>query len=211
MTTPAEIIDSARYDLNDYQSGIVWDDVELLNYLNRMIGTMDGVLASLDSDLVEEVEEDIDCVADQNYVDISSLNSGLWTRLRWVWIGQDLLEQTTVAQLRYKRIFRTGSQQPYYWALKDNQILFESDCASAYTTLVIMYSKKTATLASDGTMPYSGIFDETFREMLVLYAESKKNGSVSQINGMMSAIFMKKAMEATIERNFVPRPYTIDF
>lgn len=211
MATAQDIITSARYDIGDYQDGIVWDDAELLNYLNRMVGVMDNTLASLDSDLVEEIESDIDCVADQNYVDISGMNSGNWTRVRWVWIGQDILEQASVAEIRYKRLFRSGSQQPYYWALKDQTILFEADCASAYTTLTIMYSKKNATLTLSSAMPYTGLFNELFREMLVLTAQGKKEGNSLPITMQMNEIFRRKAMETTIMRNYVPRPYRIDF
>ena len=113
MATAQSIIDSARYDLEDYQTGIMWDSTELLNYLNRMVIVMNSELASLNSELVEGEETDINCVADQKYVDLSNLNSGLWSNVKMVWIGQDLIEQISLANMRYKRIFRSGqSAQP---------------------------------------------------------------------------------------------------
>jgi hypothetical protein len=89
--------------------------------------------------------------------------------------------------------------------------MFEADSDSAYTTLTIMYSKKTATLVLGTTMPYSGLFDETFREMMVLLAQGKKEGSAAPSTMQMADIFRRKAMETTIMRNYVPRPYRIDF
>lgn len=212
MATAQTIIDDARYDLEDYQSGIMWDATELLNYLNRMVIVMTSELASLDSELVEEEEIDIDCVQDQKYVDLSSLNNGLWSNVKQVWIGQDLVEQIALWSMRYKRIFRQDqSAQPYYWTVKDQQLLFEQDCAESYTNLTIYYNKKTASLALGDSMPFQDRFNETFREMLVLYAQGKKEGNPSAINGMMQSLFQKRASEETIRRNFVQKPYYIDF
>ena len=212
MATAQSIIDSARYDLGDYETGIMWDDTELLNYLNRMIGVMNSQLVALCSELVEEEELDIDCVADQDYVDISGLNSGLYQNILQVWISQDLIEQTSLADIRYKRIYRSGqTAQPSYWCLKGDKILFEVDCASAYTTLKIYYNKKQASLALTDSMPYDDRFNEAFREVMVLYAVAKKDGNASGISSMMTALFQKRAMEEMISRNFYPRPYYIDF
>ena len=212
MATAQSILDSARYDLGDYQTGIMWDDTELLTYLNRMIGIMNSQLVALESELVEEEELDIDCVADQDYVDISGLNSGLYQTILRVWIDQDLIEQTSLGSIRYKRIYRSGqTAQPYYWCLKGDKIMFEVDCASAYTGLKIYYTKKQAALALTDSMPYDDRFNEVFREVMVLYAMAKKEGNVSGVSRTMTALFQKRAMEETISRTFVPRGYYIDF
>jgi len=212
MATVESILDSARYDLGDYEEGIMWDNRELLDFFNRMVTVMQSQLAALSSELVEGEETDIDCVADQKYVDLSSMNSGLWSNITTVWIGQDLIEQTSLAKMRYKRIFRTGqTAQPYYWALKDQQLLFEQDCASAYTTLTIYYNKKQADLALTDSMPYQDRFNDSFVEMLNLYTASKKQGDVTSVNQLMRQVFKKRAMEEVVRRDFVQRPYYIDF
>jgi hypothetical protein len=212
MATAQSIIESARYDLGDYQEGIVWDNAELLNYLNRMIEVMNGQLAVLDSELVEGEEVDIDCVADQKFVDLSNLNSGLWSNVKQVWIGQNLIEQVGLASMRYKRIYRTGqTAEPYYWTVREEQLLFEQDCAEAYTTLTIYYNKKQSSLAFGDSMPYQDRFNESFREMLSLYAQGKKDGNTSTMAQLMRNIFYKRAMEETIRREFVQKPYYIDF
>ena len=63
MATAQTIIDSARYDLVDFKDGtgvgIEFDDTELLNYLNRVVGLMDTSLSALQSDLVEAKEDGI--------------------------------------------------------------------------------------------------------------------------------------------------------
>lgn len=131
MATAQDIINSARYDLNDYQTGIEFDDTELLNYLNRMIGVMDAELASLNSDLVEAEELTIDCVANQNYVDLSSMNSGLWDSLRSVWIGDDQVYKIGIDYLRYKRHWITGNVLDAW----DNSTTYSSGDRVVYSNL----------------------------------------------------------------------------
>jgi hypothetical protein len=109
--TVQDIIDSARYDLVDFVDGagvgIEFDDTELLNYLNRMVGLMDSQLSALQSDLVLGTDDSLLTTANLDYVDISSLNSGLWNRLRNVWIsGSSRMEQVSVNYMHYTRQFR---------------------------------------------------------------------------------------------------------
>lgn len=212
MATANDIIDSARYDVMDYQEGIMWDNAELLNYLNRMVGLLNDQLAVLNSESVEGEETDIDCVADQKYVDLSSLNSGLWSNVKEVWIGQDLIQQISLSEMRYKRIYRPDqSARPYYWTVREEELLFEQDCASAYTTLIMYYNKKQASLALGDSMPFQDRFNETFREMLSLYAQSKKDGNSTALIGLARNVFYKRAMDEVIRRDFVRKPYYIDF
>lgn len=142
MSTVADLIESARYDLVDYQEGLEYDDRLLYVYLNRLIAVMDSSLASLRSDYIHGIEEGIDCVADQNFVDLTNMNNGNWDSLRYVWIGQDRKYPVTLDTLYYKRKFRDGSQQPQYWSTEGKRLLWEADCDSAHTDLVIHYNKK---------------------------------------------------------------------
>jgi hypothetical protein len=142
MGTVASLIESARYDLADYEEGLDFDDRILFNHVNRMIGIMDSQLASLDSELVYATEEDIDTVADQNYIDLTNMNNGNWDRVKEVWIGSDRKQQISVDLLNYKRKFRSGSAEPEYWALQGRRILFEVDADDAHTDVVIHYQKK---------------------------------------------------------------------
>lgn len=111
MATAQTIVDSARYDLTDYVDGvglgIEFDDAELLNYLNRMVGIMDFILSSLRSDLVLALDDTLTTTANLDYVDISSLNSGLWTRIRRVWYeNRKPSEQVTTQYMYYTRQWR---------------------------------------------------------------------------------------------------------
>lgn len=209
--TAQNIIDSARYDLVDFVDGIgvgiEFDDAELLNYLNRMVGLMDSQLSSLQSDLVEAKEEGIDTVASQTYVDISALNAGLWSRLRSVWLGSSRLDQTSLNYLRHMSMGLTGDAKPTMWALYGNQILFSQGCDAAHTDLVIYYDKKSATLALGDPMPYTDRFNEFFREMMVVAAKAKKQGLMNRPDTLFSEMFRARAMQEEIARGFIPKPY----
>jgi len=209
--TAQNIIDSARFDLVDFVDGvgvgIEFDDAELLNYLNRMVGLMDSSLSALQSDLVEAEELGIDTVASQAYVDISTLDSGLWTRIRSVWIGSTRLEQVSLNYMRYTRQFRSGDARPTIWALWNNHILFPSGCDDAHTDLNIYYDKKTAALILSSNMPYSDRFNEFLREMLVVCAKAKKEGIIDRADTLLSAMFRSRAMQEEIARGFIPKPY----
>jgi hypothetical protein len=211
MATAQTIIDSARYDLVDFVDGvgvgIEFDDAELLNYLNRMVGLMDSQLSALQSDLVEAEELSIDTVKSQAYVDISGLNSGLWNRVRSVWIGSTRLEQVSLNYMRYTRQFRSGDARPTIWALWNDQILFPSGCDAAHTDFNIYYDKKTASLALSDSMPYNDRFNEFFREMMVMTAKAKKEGILDRSDATLNEMFRSRAMTEEIQRGFIPKPY----
>ena len=305
MGTVSALLTSARYDLLDWETGLEFDDRELIDYLNRMIRVMDSVLASLRSELVHGTEIDIDTVSSQNYMDLTAMNNGEWDSIRTLWIGSNKLEPLTLDQMYYKRKFYSGDAQPYYWALEGQHIIFETTADSAHTDVIIHYNKKsrprletysdtvTATVATDiltpstahtfatgdgpfqisnsggalptglsastdyyviyeadkgstsfqvatsmsnaiasteitltgtgcGTqtlvftsstdvMPYYGVYDGLFREMLVMHSRAKKEGLMGDPETVYSMIFKKKAMEETIRKGFIPKQYSTDF
>jgi len=140
MGTVANLIEEARYDLVDYQEGLEYDDRVLFVYVNRLISVMDSTLTSLRSDHIHGVETNLDCIAGQNYVDLTNMNNGNWDSLRHVWIGQDRKYPNSIDATYYKRKFRTGNAEPQYWGLEGKRLLWEQD-SSAHTDLVIHYNK----------------------------------------------------------------------
>ena len=299
MTTLSSFLESARYDLVDYQEGLEFDDLELTEYLNRVILVMDSTLSRLNNDIMKGEWSDIDTVSSQDYVDITNLNNGHWSDITEVWIGSDKLEQISVDQMNYNRKFKSADEMPYRWALEDNEILFESGADAAHTDLVIHYMKKTRprkltwsdtftaanateiftvspatnfttedgpfqvsnsggalptglsastnyymiyqsdttfqlatsiinakygtelTISDDGSgtntitlteqTPYSGRFDNVLREALVMHAKAKKEGGIGTPEMTYGGLFNKRAREETMQRNYVPKPYYIDF
>ena len=301
MGTVASLIEDIRYDLADYQEGLAFDDRLLYNYLNRMITIMDSQLAVLDSELVFATEENIDTVADQDYIDCTNMNNTYWDSIRQFWIGTDMKEKLNINEMYVKRKWYSSSQEPNFWTQEGRRIIFEADADAAHTDVVIHYNKKhrprleswsdtftanggtdvitlasgqatfatgdgpftlstsaadlpaglavstnywlifdctdtdgyqlatskdnalagtevditdqgtgthTITLGSD-LMPYDGIFDEFFREMLLLYSMDKRGQKVQGSFG--TSIFKKRAFEEVIRRGYAPKAYYIDF
>lgn len=143
MATLSSFLEAARYDLVDYESGVEFEDRELINYLNRMINLIDSTLLIMRSDVLHGTETNLDTVASQNYVDLTNLNNGHWDSIREVWIGDDRKEHISVPFMYYKRKFYSGDAEPQFFAVEGNRIIFETGADSAHTDLVIHYNKKT--------------------------------------------------------------------
>lgn len=103
-----------------------------------------------------------------------------------------------------------------YWCIFDPtdpdglQLATSKDAAIAGTDIAITDAgtgTHTITLQDD-RMPYDGILDEFFREMLVLYAMDKRG---AKSGGFGLGLFRKRAFEETVRRGFAPRPYMLDF
>ena len=168
MATVQSIIDSARYDLVDYVDGvglgIEFDDTELLNYMNRMIGILDSNLVSLNSDLTENIDQTHETVAGQSYIDLtSSLNSGNWLDIRSVWLGSNKLEKISLGRLRYDSMFRTANETPTTWALAGRKIYFPAP-ATGPTELMPNAVDRNFSAASawtDVDLAATGSYDES--------------------------------------------------
>lgn len=143
MGTVASVIESARYDLQDYEKGLDYDDRMLYLFLNRMIGIMDSQLSALDSELVHRIEYNMNPIAYYDYMDLTNMNNGQWDKVRTVWIGSDRKQQITQELMYYKRKFRVNqTAEPEYWALEGRRILFEALCNSAHTDFIIHYNAR---------------------------------------------------------------------
>jgi len=142
MGTVAALIDNARYDLQDYETGVEFDDVELLVYINRLIEVIDSTLISLRSELVFGYETELDTVTSQKYMDLTNMNNGQWDSLRAFWIGDDQLYHISLDNMYYKRYWYSGDAQPLYYATSGFQLLFETGADDAHTDVTIHYNKK---------------------------------------------------------------------
>jgi hypothetical protein len=143
MATLSSFLEAARYDLIDYETGLEYEDRELINYLNRMISLIDSTLLVNRSDLLHGEETNIDTVASQNYVDLTDMNNTYWDSVREVWIGTNRLEPISVPFMYYKRKWYSADAEPQFFAVEGNHLLFETTADAAHTDLVIYYNKKT--------------------------------------------------------------------
>ena len=211
MATFSTLIDDARYDLRDYQTGLEFDDAELLNFVNRMIRLLESTLTSLNSDLVQGVAS-LSFLIATNSLDISAaLNTGKWDSIRSLWYGTEKIDKISLDDLytiRQSASTQTGT--PTYWALGGSTLQFDRTAAATYT-LTCYYNQRIGTVDSTTTTPFSGQFDDSIREMLVMHAKAKKEGLMAKAEMMYSELFRKRAMEIEIRRSFIPKTYSIDF
>jgi hypothetical protein len=136
MTTLTNFIESARYDLTDYETGLEFDERELVNYLNRMIVLVDSTLNSIDSDLLFGNEINIDCVKFQNYVNITDVNNNNVDSVQEVWLAQSQLTHITVPEMyRKRKWYNTGTLTEFGGAVVGGHYRIVTQTTLDYTTI----------------------------------------------------------------------------
>lgn len=210
MATVQEFIDSARFDLRDYQKGLEFDDDELLEYINRMRLALDSMLISLNSSYVHD-EGTLTLLTGDNEVDArTNLNSGNWDSIRDIWVLKDRIEKISVDLMFYKRIFISGTARPQFWSIRGDFILVDQTADQNYT-LTVRYNKRTPKLDLTDDMPYSDVFNETFRELLVMHAKAKKEGVIAPTEQTYMALFRQIAIGQQIRADYKPKYYHLGF
>ena len=205
--TVADIIESARYDLRDF-NGQKFDETQLLNYVNRIMKLLDEMLIVRDSDFtmyhasatLEEEENTATAPTRTNsivllYIDTNKI------------IKEPLADVMHRYQMN-KESSNTG--EPSYWAYRGNNIYFNIEADDDYT-LDAYYHKKTAELTADDDMPYNDFFNEYIREGIVSMAEKARDNKVAKIDAEFYNMFKHIVDSATVGRNFSPKNYHIGF
>lgn len=210
MATFDTLIDNARYDLRDYQTGLEFDDAELMVFINRMLRVLESSLTALNSDLVHGSASLI-FSATVYSLSLSALNSGNWDSIRSLWYGNYQLTKIPLdAIYLYRQMSSTETGQPEYWAIEGDTIQFNRKSDIAYT-LTCYYNKRIGTVTSTTSTPFNGIFDDSIREMLVMHAKAKKEGNLGKAEMLYGEMFRKRAMEIELRRSFVPDTYVRNF
>jgi hypothetical protein len=121
MATVAQFITSARYDLRDYQTGLEFDDEELLEYINRMKDVLDNTLFSMNSSYVHGTAT-LTLTTKTDKIDLSSsLNSGSYDTIRSLWIGTDEKEKVSLDVMDYKKQWQFSIQDEDYALVVGNR------------------------------------------------------------------------------------------
>lgn len=206
MATVATLLTSARYDLKDF-SGQMWDDTQLVDYLNRVVIVMDNVLSSLRSDRCIDYNATATLSATDNSVAVPSNTNQVLD----VWIGSDLKYKTTPQDIYARRIYNGGATgEPQHWAPTDETMIFDYTADDDYTIKIIR-TVKTATLTTSSNMPYDDKFNEYFREAVINMAHKAKDNAVVNVDSMYFEEFKRIAMMDVVTRGYVPTYYYKDF
>ena len=207
MATVATTITNGRYDLRDTNSTL-YDDAELLAYLNRALIQLDRALLSLKSDLLHNTDEGTDLADAANSV--TATTGAISIRSVWFSDTSKRVIPKSVDYIYYKRKFISATGQPDYYALEGTKIIFERTSDQEYTDLVIHYDKASTALTTVGSMPFADRFNESLRQMMVMCAKHRQELSPA-IDAEMYNYFMDAAMGEVISRNYASRRYRTDF
>jgi hypothetical protein len=139
MGTLSSFLESARYDLLDYETGLEFDDKELIVYLNRMINVLDSALAAHDSEFVFGTERAINTVAYRDFVDLTAMNNGYWDNIKGVWVNQRQLTKLSLNKMVAKRRARyaaalTGATTPAGTTTVGSSYVIEARATTDFTT-----------------------------------------------------------------------------
>lgn len=207
MSTVESVLNGVRYDLRNYND-IDFNSKLMIHYLNRAITTLDYTLASLNSDWSLNRDATVTLSEDDN---TTAVPTGAFN-IREVWNAQDRLENLSIMEMYYKAQFRTSDTgSPKYWCHDGGNIRFEV-AASEDFTLTVFYDKRSTTLTAEAnTMPYSGTFDDTLREAVILLCQAKKYKSPQEADAMYARIFESVAHHDILFRRYKKKNYRLDF
>ena len=206
MATVASVLDGMRYDLRNY--GDFDFDIDLLvHYLNRALKILDQRLVSMNSDQLF-TQGNVTQADEANY---ATCPTGCLA-IREAWISQDRKTNVSMAELYYRRQFRTGDEaEPNFWTHVQNQIQFEVPSDQEYT-IKLMYDKaSTALVAGGSTMPFNDVYNDILREVTIQMCIHKKYKKDSQTDAVYAQIFDQMLQMDMVNRTWVKKEYKLDF
>lgn len=208
MATAQSVIDSARYDLEDFGQQ-KWTDTQLLNLLNRMVGVLDSALISLDSDFTK-TSGSVTLLSGNNTVAVPTTTTDT---IFQVWYGTVLLlkEPLEVVMHRYQiNNSSSSTARPSFWAHNNNNIYFNIEADTNYA-LTVYYHQRSAALLVGSSMPYSDRFNEILRESIVSAAHKAKDDNISRVDNAYYNLFKQNAVRYVISRNTIRKKWNLGF
>lgn len=100
--------------------------------------------------------------------------------------------------------------EPQFWALENGYVAFDIATGQDYV-FSVHYNKLTATLTTASNMPYNDVFNEIFRELLVMHAKAKKEGVMAPSEQVYQAMFRQIAFQQQIRADRKNKYYYLGF
>lgn len=205
MGTVATFISGCRYDLRDF-SGQDFDDIQLIEYLNRCIHMLDTEFIRLKSDLTFS-SGTVSLLITANSVAVpTSCDS-----IRAMYQGQNEIYVKPAKFIYDRRIYVTATGLPDYFAHVDENIQFDRTADAGYTITVQFDIRSTILTATTDSMPYTDRFNHYLREALIVMANKAKKDQIPQADAQFMTIFKRAALSETIRRTTYKKPYRLDF
>ena len=194
-----------RYDLRDF-GGQDYDDDQLLEYLNRSVKILDMELMRLRSDYT--VNYTTFTLLDGNF---SVATPTGCSTIRRIYYGQSEKFEMAWDNLYFRRtLWNSGEGEPNYWAQRGDNIEFDRVAEKDYE-MYITYDKWTGDLALTSSMPYSDDFNNYLTQGTSMFASSAKRDKAVPTDQQVHQLFRSELTRNVIVRNFVRRPYKMDF
>lgn len=203
MTTVAQTIISARYDLKDENSTQYGDDL-LLDFFNRGLRQLEKFLASVHSDWLF-ASEDLTLSEDDSSVSLPSD----FLLPKEMWIGTSKVHKTDWNSIKYTQRMNSNAGQPTRYALQGTTAIFDYAADDDYT-VECLYYKKVSDLASTEAMPFNGVFDDPLRQATILIAKNKDEYDVSG-DAALHDFFMGECVANAHIRTYTPKRARLNF
>ena len=206
MATISEFFtNKVRYDLRDF-GGQDYDDDQLLEYLNRSIRILDMELMRLRSDYT--VNSGTVTLLEDAYSVALPTNA---STIRRIYYGQiEKYEKKWDSVFRRRTLWDGTTGEPTYWTQRGDNIEWDQLANDDYEFTVV-YDKWTGDVALTDNMPYSDDFNNYLVQGTTIFATSAKKDKPVQADQQVHSIFRSELTRNVIVRNFVRRPYTMDF
>lgn len=206
MATISEFFtNKVRYDLRDY-GGQDYDDDQLLEYLNRSIRILDMELMRMRSDYT--VNSDTVTLLTDAYAVALPENA---STIRRIYYGQiEKYEKKWDSIFRRRILWNGTTGEPTYWTQRGDNIEWDQLANDDYEFTVV-YDKWTGDLDLTKDMPYSDDFNNYLVQGTTIFATSAKKDKPTQADQQVHSLFRSELTRNVVVRNFVRRPYTMDF
>jgi hypothetical protein len=206
MATISEFFtNKVRYDLRDY-GGQDYDDDQLLEYLNRSIRILDMELMRMRSDYTVN-SGTVTLLTDAYAVALPENAS----TIRRIYYGQiEKYEKKWDSVFRRRILWDGTTGEPTYWTQRGDNIEWDQIANDDYE-LIVVYDKWTGDLDLDDNMPYSDDFNNYLVQGTTIFAASAKKDQPVQADQQVHSLFRSELTRNVVVRNFVRRPYTMDF
>jgi hypothetical protein len=215
MANAISVVNDARYDLKDYGTGVNIENVELLNYLNRVIRIFGKELCRVNSEYTH-TSTSTSTSASTAYIAAPSTAH----HIRSVWIGTDKLTHISSNEMDEKRKWydiSSAQAKPQYWCHRGANILFQQqpgqDASSADWVCTIHSNNIPAAITSidSSAMPWASHYDDHLIQSLVFYTRAKKDDTMENPDAAIAKMARQMAVGEYISRNNVRKGYYIDF
>lgn len=202
--TAADLITKARYELRDTNTR-VFEDAELLRYLNKSCDVIYSLLIDLESDMVLTGSENFNTVAGTETYDKAAQGfDDIWT-MNQIWVDtyppmEQVEESERYDYVNQEEAGNTGGRsipEKYYFAGDNVGLLPIPD--DVYTIRLTYYPNFVPLASTSATVPFKNLFNLELVESLLIFAKNRNQRNFN-LNEALLNIFSDRAKRIVKKR-----------